>query len=83
MDRESVGPQDFMLRGEGREASSQRVKGAERVRFEPTVTETATTVFETVTFNHYGTSPECAAHKSDLEKYGEVGRMKSAEPPDE
>ena len=33
---------------------------AERVGFEPTVGTSPTTVFETVPFNHSGTSPVCA-----------------------
>ena len=35
---------------------------AERVGFEPTVAQKATTVFETVPFNRSGTSPNGAAY---------------------
>ena len=37
--------------------SIQQIDSAERVGFEPTVDTRPTTVFETVPFNHSGTSP--------------------------
>ena len=37
---------------------------AERVGFEPTVGTSPTTVFETVPFNHSGTSPVCGRNYS-------------------
>ena len=39
-------------------APKKRTKRAERVGFEPTVTTSATTVFETDPFGHSGTSPD-------------------------
>ena len=41
-------------------APPKRTQGAERVGFEPTVAQGTTTVFETVPFNHSGTSPSLA-----------------------
>ncbi len=40
-----------------RESLRNELDSAERVGFEPTVATRATTVFETVPFNHSGTSP--------------------------
>jgi hypothetical protein len=53
-----------------KQSRKRAVKGflAERVGFEPTVTHWATTVFETVPFNHSGTSPNSVAIISCITK---------------
>jgi hypothetical protein len=46
----------------GANGRTPSLRPAERVGFEPTVGTSPTTVFETVPFNHSGTSPMGAAH---------------------
>ncbi len=52
------------------------LRPAERVGFEPTVVHRATTVFETVPFNHSGTSPvRLSSGGYYILNYGESGHL--------